>query len=560
MTKALHALAVLALAVSLHGANRGDEVVVVFNKRLPESKAVAQHYADCRQVPAGQVFGLDLPTTEAMTRPAFRDQLQTPLARLLEEKKLWRIGPRTLPATNGQPAQVIRIPAESRIRYLLLCYGVPTLIQPDPDLKEEGADKVRPELRRNEAAVDSELALLPRLQQKLHLFGPLGNAFYTVTNATVMHPTNGLLMVTRLDGPTADIARGLVDKALQAETNGLWGRAYFDLRSISDPSYKMGDDWIRGAAEIARLWGFETIVDTNAGTFPASFPMDHIALYAGWYEGNACGPFAQATVEFMPGAIGYHLHSSSAATLRSTNNNWAGPLLAKGVTATMGCVTEPYLSGTPDIGVFFGRLMVYGFTFGEAAYAASSVLSWQTTVIGDPLYRPFGKDTRALSVDLERRQSPLVEWAYLKVVNGKLAQKAPMADAAAFLERADLTRKSAVLLEKLGDLYDALGKPSSSAWAYEHALKLDCSPQQRVRLMLGLAEKLVAAGRERETDELYEQFLKDFPTYPDKLGVQQKALALARKLNSPDVTKHQAEVQRLTEPPPATTSPTNAPK
>jgi hypothetical protein len=31
-----------------------------------------------------------------------------------------------------------------------------------------------------------------------------------------------------------------------------------------------------------------------------------------------------------------------------------------------------------------------GYTFGEAAWAAQPVLSWQTTVIGDPLYRPFG--------------------------------------------------------------------------------------------------------------------------------------------------------------------------
>lgn len=55
-------------------------------------------------------------------------------------------------------------------------------------------------------------------------------------------------MVARLDGPTAAIARGLVDKALQAEARGLWGRAYFDLRNISDPGYRVGDEWIRASA------------------------------------------------------------------------------------------------------------------------------------------------------------------------------------------------------------------------------------------------------------------------------------------------------------------------
>ena len=75
-------------------------------------------------------------------------------------------------------------------------------------------------------------------------------------------------MVTRLDGPTAAIARGLVDKALQAEADGLWGRAYFDLRNITEPGYKLGDDWIRGASEVCRHLGFETVVDDNPAHLP----------------------------------------------------------------------------------------------------------------------------------------------------------------------------------------------------------------------------------------------------------------------------------------------------
>ncbi len=223
---------------------------------------------------------------------------------------------------------------------------------------EAGMENMRPEMRRDEAAVDSELALLPLIEEKLPLAGPLRNPVYTTTNARDRCiPTNGVLLVTRLDGPTPAIARGLVDKALQAEADGLWGRAYFDLRNITEPGYKQGDDWIRGAAEICRRMGFETMVDENPGTFPAAFPMSQIAIYIGWYDGNVSGPFTQPAVEFMPGAFAYHLHSYSAATLRSTNQNWAGPLLAKGATITMGCVDEPYLSGTPDVAVFTARLI-----------------------------------------------------------------------------------------------------------------------------------------------------------------------------------------------------------
>ena len=185
-----------------------------------------------------------------------------------------------------------------------------------------------------------------------------------------------------------------MDKAIQAETDGLWGRAYFDLRGITNADYKLGDDWIRGASEICRRLGFETVVDENPGTFPVSFPLSQVAFYAGWYDESVSGPFTRPIVEFMPGAIAYHLHSFSAGTIRSTTRNWVGPLLAKGATATMGCVNEPYLTGTPDVATFFARILFFGFSFGEAAYAAQGQLSWQTTVIGDPLYRPFGKGAR----------------------------------------------------------------------------------------------------------------------------------------------------------------------
>ena len=54
---------------------------------------------------------------------------------------------------------------ESKIRYAVLCYGVPLRILKDPTIKEEVEEQLRPELRRNEAAVDSELACLPLLER-----------------------------------------------------------------------------------------------------------------------------------------------------------------------------------------------------------------------------------------------------------------------------------------------------------------------------------------------------------------------------------------------------------
>ncbi|HVV73444.1 MAG TPA: TIGR03790 family protein, partial [Verrucomicrobiae bacterium] len=377
-------------AANLVAAEAGEQVVVVYNSRMPLSKGVADYYAQRRQVPKSQIFGYSLPASEEISRAEFRDSLQKPLAKALAGKKLWRIVSRQVPAGNGRPARAEPVVGESKIRYLVLCYGVPLKILEDPHVQDETAEpQLRPEMRRNEACVDSELALLPCFEQKLPLSGPLRNPVYGVTNRVVIDPTNGVLIVSRLDGPSPDIARGLVDKALEAEANGLWGRAYFDLRNTTDPGYKLGDDSIRSAMEICRHLGFETTVDNNPQTFPDSFPLSQIAIYMGWYAENADGPFALPQVEFMPGAFAYHLHSFSAVTIRLADHGWVAPFLAKGATATMGCVNEPYLAFTPDMSVFAGRFMFGGFSFGEAAYASQTVLSWQTTGVGDPLYRPF---------------------------------------------------------------------------------------------------------------------------------------------------------------------------
>lgn len=549
----LGALAAVAscAVVPLRAAQPGDEVVVIYNTRLPESKGVADYYAQRRQVPKSQVFGFPLSTNEDMSRTEFRDSLEKPLVKALEGGKLWRIGPHSVPATTNHPAHTEKRVVQSKIRYAVLCYGVPLRISADPQLKEEGEQQLRAELRRNEAAVDSDLALLPLIDPKPMLAGPLRNQVYTTTNIAMLNPTNGVLMVARLDGPSAAIARGLVDKALEAETNGLWGRAYFDLRNTKEPGLKQGDDWIRGAADICRHLGFETVVDENPGTFPAGFPMSQIAFYMGWYDPDVSGPFTQPTVEFMPGAFAYHLHSTSAETLRSTTIHWVGPLLAKGVTITMGCVYEPYLGGTPDLAVFAARLVFYRFTFGEAAYASQPVLSWQTTVVGDPLYRPFGKDADHLHRELAVRRSPLREWSYLRLVNLNLAMGKPLAGVVDLLEQLDLTKKSAVLTEKLGDLYSAQGKPSSAVHAYAQALELAPSPQQRLRLRLTLGERLPALDRAPEAYADYQKLLQEFPAYPDQLAIYKKLLSLAQKLDkTADAETYQAEIKRLSPPPP----------
>ena len=528
------AILVLLLA-PLPARADGTEVVVVYNKRMPGSRSVAEYYAKARQVPPKQVYGFSMTTDEEMSRDEFRDTLQWPLARRLESDGLWQFGLATDVATNGEPQSIEHRVVASKIRYVVLCYGVPLKIAPDPNWKEAIPDDVKPELRRNEACVDSELAWLPLVSMKISLAGPLPNWVYGVTNTALLNPTNGILLVARIDGPDADIAKGLVDKALEAERDGLWGRAYFDTRGLGKTdTYYPGDKWIQESAEICHELGFETTLDDKPETFSLDFPMSQIAIYCGWYDVNVSGPFTLPRVEFMPGAFAYHLHSFSAATLRSVNQHWCGPLLAKGATCTMGCVYEPYLTGTPNVAVFLARWMAAGFTFGEAAWAAQPALSWQTTIVGDPLYRPFGKSPPRLHAELIRRQSPLIEWSQLRIVDLALAHDASLFRVANYLENVSATTNSAVLTEKLAGLYEREGKPSSAIETYERALNLEPSPEQRIRIRLTLGEKLEQQNQNQEAYDNYQKLLRESPDYLGRISIYQKLLLLARKLDKPD--------------------------
>jgi uncharacterized protein (TIGR03790 family) len=128
------------------GAGRGDEVIVIYNSRVPESKAVAEYYAQKRQVPANQVFGFRLSTGAEMSRAEYIEELQNPLAKALKDRDLWTIRAQMLTDTNGQSKIEWKV-RESKIRYAVLCYGVPWRIARDTTFKERTAETLRPEFR-----------------------------------------------------------------------------------------------------------------------------------------------------------------------------------------------------------------------------------------------------------------------------------------------------------------------------------------------------------------------------------------------------------------------------
>jgi uncharacterized protein (TIGR03790 family) len=525
----------------------GTEVLVIYNSQSSDSEAVARHYAQRRSVPESQLLGLRLPQTATVSRADYVSAIQEPLRKHLVAKGLAEWVPDSSPLPPGRkasPQKRLRL-VRSEIRYLLLCYGVPWYIPPDSSIRSD-TQGIPAQLQRNDASVDDELALLPRLG----FDDPIAtapNPVVGVTNGARIHPTNGVFMVTRLDGPTPEIARGLVDKALEAESRGLWGHAYIDLRGITDGPYLRGDRMITNAAVAAKRLGFETFVDNQPATLGVGYPLSQVALYVGWYDSGVTGPFYRANVEFLPGAFAYHLHSFSAANLRSASENWVGPLLARGATATMGCVAEPYLEFTPDPAMFLERWGYVGMTLGEAATAAHPVLSWQTVVVGDPLYRPFARPLAEDGKRLDDANDPWTAYALVRNANLQLMAGRSVEAVRDQLEGQRWATNHAVVAEKIGRLYWSGIRVRRALEWYDTALGLtNATPMQRRRLLQDSVEAHRVLGQPAEAYRCLEQLIVTAPPDVDLQELRIRQLQFAREMRDVEkVTAVSNEVQRL---------------
>ncbi|MDP2136823.1 MAG: TIGR03790 family protein [Candidatus Didemnitutus sp.] len=353
--------------------------VILVNSRQSESVELGSFYAAQRAIPTANIIALPMPEAESVTWREFVDQVWQPLQNELVRRK-WLDG--FLAAELDEHGRRKSALTGHRIAYLVVCRGTPLRIHHDPTTVDEVAAANLPEqFRRNGAAVDSELSLLG--QSPSATIGFLPNPLF---NVRLVSPVSAefVVKVARLDGPTLADAKSLVSSSLEAEQQGAIGRYYLDFGG----PHATGDLWLETTRGQLTDLGYFGDVQRGPGTFDAADRFDAPVWYFGWYHSALNGPFLREGFRFAPGAIALHIHSFSAATLRSSSEGWCGPLVARGVAATFGNVFEPYLEFTlrPDLLL---EQLARGATLGDAAYFATPVLSWQSVIIGDPLYRPF---------------------------------------------------------------------------------------------------------------------------------------------------------------------------
>lgn len=397
----------LLLGTAVNGqALKPAEVLLIANQNNADSLSLARYYQENRQVPPANLLTVSMGGKEDCSREEYLQQLVKPLRAFLERR-------------TGQP----------RIRCLLLFYGLPLRVSA-PELSHDEWKKLeelkfakrevdwqlnnRPQLadlkrekltaesrqlagqiadlRQQEqgAAVDSELALALNDDYPLERWLP--NPYFIGQKQQGPLQKERVLMVARLDGPTVEIARRLLDDSLQAEGKGLQGTAYFDARwrppgSQTDLNgYALYDNSLHRAAELTgKLSRMPVVLDQQERLFqPGEAPQ--AALYSGWYSlANYIDAF-----DWQTGAVAYHIASSECTTLKKAGSQvWCKRLLEEGVAATVGPVAEPYVYGFPLPEPFFSFLLDGYYTLVESYFLSLPYLSWQMVLIGDPLYRPF---------------------------------------------------------------------------------------------------------------------------------------------------------------------------
>ncbi len=405
----LATLVIILLPVLGH-ALEPRELLVLANQNATSSVGLARYYMKARGVPEKNFLALWLTDKEYCGRDAYAKQVAARVRKFLREKD-----------------------QAGSIRCLVLMYGLPLRIEPDPlspkeqremaelqrrqqalkvaleDLGPEGEDKrvalgeemaglskQLASLRKDDevASLDSELALV--LDEHYQLAGFLPNPqFLGYRGSPAAERPGRVFMVARLDGPDEKTVRRIIDDSIATEKEGLSGTAYFDARRPRPASssegeashgYGLYDLSIHLAAERVRKDGrLAVVLDDKTELFsPGSAP--DAALYCGWYSlAKYVGAFT-----WHRGAVGFHIASSECSTLKQKGSQvWCKRMLEEGVAATVGPVSEPYVQGFPVPEIFFGTLIEGRLTLAECYALAQPFVSWRLVLIGDPLYAPF---------------------------------------------------------------------------------------------------------------------------------------------------------------------------
>ena len=479
-----------------------EAVVVLYNTEDENSKRLALHYAQARSIPKDNLVGLAIPLGDEISREQFNQKIRIPLCQIFDDRKWWV---RKITA-NGQ-----KQPVTLKRRVIVTMRGVPFKIARTLDTIPEGqADKrpFTPNSKGNEASVDSELSLTG--VEGYEIAGQIPNPYFEKDQPLMDLPDLGILLVSRIDGPSLKTCMRMVDDAIAIEKSGLWGKAYLDL-SRKGKGYEQGDQWLEEIALMNKTAGIPCVVDRNIDTYVTNYPMGDAAIYFGWYSHHRNGPLLNDSFRFKRGAVAVHLHSYSAFELQNPERRWCGPILDRGATATVGNVYEPFLSLTHHFNILYHRLL-RGYSVVEASYMALPALSWQAVLLGDPLYRPFRADLEIKLTDRDDRDYKALRHAQFRWGSD---EEALIPKLRTYANKAN----SGIVFEALGLLARANGKEEEANAFFTAARDKYSAKADQLRQDLHIVDVYRGAGNTKTAILLLQKIRKNNPQIPEEKAV-----------------------------------------
>jgi uncharacterized protein (TIGR03790 family) len=386
-----------------------DEVLVIANGQVAESEPLARYYMAQRKIPATHLLMLQVTAEESIAREDYDCQVVHPVRAFLQKNRHHNI--RCLVTIYGMPLKIQppaltphehQAVAELRQREKALDGQLKqldyTAAEEERKTLQQTLAQVRDRLKAlnrddQRAALDSELALVKVADYPLAGWIP-SPFFMPFKDRALPIEAEQVLLVSRLDGPTPEIVRRVIDDSLAVEKKGLSGTAYFDARWPAPDSgkllkdYRLYDNSIHLAAEAVRKTArMQVVLDDHEALFQPGQGAK-AALYCGWYS---LAQYVDA-FDWVPGAVGYHIASAECSTLKRPDSQvWCKRMLEQGIAATIGPTSEPYVQAYTVPEIFFPLLIEGRLSLAECYARATPFLSWQMVLIGDPLYRPFGR-------------------------------------------------------------------------------------------------------------------------------------------------------------------------
>jgi uncharacterized protein (TIGR03790 family) len=275
-------------------------------------------------------------------------------------------------------------------------FGIVGILQRTPTLLDELLGT------QTGASVDSELTNFWLLPSNIQISNRQPNPLY-MHRENPSPPSYPLMLVSRIDGPTPGIVRRNIDATITTEKEqSLSGKFLIDARGIP---WNQRDDfgtWDRYLTSLARNsnTGKKFTIEYDGRSELADETKD-IGLYVGWYQVRQY----KDAYSFKKGAIGYHIASSEAMSIRNPEEKgWCKNMLERGVVATLGAVNEPYLDSFPIPTDFFNLLLSGKYQLAEVYYLTTKYISWQLVLFGDPLYQPISIETAKKDLGYSERE------------------------------------------------------------------------------------------------------------------------------------------------------------